>query len=378
MRSILAALVLLLSTGGCVVAPSAGDSYPSPRQRVLRAHISPSPYNVGFYVNRPAYVALFEVVPGQGTSMLYPSPGFGRADGFVFSGSRSVHRQDRIGGRYDRDMYLPALGRGLSMGPRYLFLIASERPLELAQFGGFGMGLRSSLGVHFASSSAYHVMERLAEEVLPTTAYDGSWTTDMYVDWPGVLHHSPRRDRVLVACNGYQAYVPVTHVHQVRQALCGMERYKEQPRAIPGDAPPASADSGEVTRPQRRRPLPRAEGATLRERITSSAQLEEARRREVEEIREREGRSVRGEGREMERPGRPRLEPRRASGEGSSATERPAPAQRERPTPRARPEPSRAEPSRPAPRPRAAEPASRRPAPAGKEKGSGCNPCESR
>src|SRR5690606_35619109 len=40
-------------------------------------------------LGRAAYTAVFRLVPGQGAMMIYPRPGFGAPDGFLFPG---IHR----------------------------------------------------------------------------------------------------------------------------------------------------------------------------------------------------------------------------------------------------------------------------------------------
>jgi hypothetical protein len=278
MRVALAALALVISVSACAMQSPATSGPARSGYHPLRAYISPSDASgLGFYVNRPAHVAVFEIVPGRGSSLVYPNPGIGRMDGFVFGGSHHLG----WGRRYNAGHYLPA-SHAMSAGPRFFFLVASEEPLDLDPIGAFGMGLHGSLGMQFASLNAYSSMERLATLVLPSTADDGSWTTDLYVHWPNVLYdsRSGRRDLVQVRCNGYSMLVPVRQIAAVRASLCGALDDSNRKPATP--QPSDSAGGGEIVAPKRRQPLPKSQATELHERITSSTQLEEAERRRAE------------------------------------------------------------------------------------------------
>lgn len=267
MRAALA-LVLSLALAGCALPPAADG--PAPRYRALRAQILPPGFgaggSVGFHVNRPAYVALFEVTPGAGSSLVYPSPGIGRMDGFSYAGLNTLPWLRR----HNAETYHPAFG-GMA-GPRFFFLVASERPLNLAQFGSFGYGLRSAMGARFTSLNAYDAIEEIAELTLPTTAADGSWTSDLYVHWPQALERGGRA--VLVRCNGYAVQVPVEFVVAAQATLCDPRRTEEGKPAQPAEP----TDSASKAQPGRRAPLPKADAdASLRARIAASAQLDEER-----------------------------------------------------------------------------------------------------
>ncbi len=76
MRGALVCFALVSTLSACAIQ-AAVDSRPS-RYQPLRAQITgPWANGLSFHVNRPSYAALFEVVPGAGTSLVYPSPGWG-------------------------------------------------------------------------------------------------------------------------------------------------------------------------------------------------------------------------------------------------------------------------------------------------------------
>jgi hypothetical protein len=316
MRSLLAA-TLFLVLGACSL-PQEGRSRAFAPYAPIEARITAmTPSGPLFHVNRPAYVAMFYIAPGSGVSMLYPGFGSGSLDGRVFAGSHFGNQ--RIN---NRDMF--AFASRASFGqPRFYFLIASDRPLNVKQFGTFGSMLHARLGTSFMSMSAYNTMEDLAQLALPSLVNDGSWTTDMYVDWPSVISREPARGHVYVRCSGYEMYVPIEHLMAVQAAIC--EPLEEaQKKASDEVAEP------EVVKPKARQPLPAdgtvGEGAAeairapdvrdrraVIERISSSSQLGRPIGRPI----------VDGGRTEVGRPGargRPEMGPGPASSSGSGAS----------------------------------------------------------
>lgn len=276
MRSPLAAVALLAALGACAL-PQQGRSRAFQPYAPLTAHIvSPSFQGPMFHVNRPAYVAMFYIVPGGGVSMLYPGFGSGSLDGRVFAGTHFANGRIR-----NRDQYY--FTSAAASSPRFYFLIASDRPLNVQQFGSLGTSLHSRLGTSFGSFSAYSTMEDLARLALPSLADDGSWTTDMYVDWPNVISREPGGRRVLLRCNGYEMYVPFEYVPAVQAMVCDAQDEAEERAEEEGKEPvvkpkarepiPADAQTG-GTAEAIRTPDPRERRAIV-ERISSSSQLME-------------------------------------------------------------------------------------------------------
>ena len=229
-----------------------------------------------FRVNRPAYVAMFYIVPGSGVSMIYPGFGTGTLSGRTFAGSHFANMRLN-----NRDQYV--FTRGSYGQPRFYFLIASDRPLNVQQFGTFGELLPTRLS-SFASFSPYSTMEDLAMMALPALVDDGSWTTDFYVEWPSVIHREAAPGRVLVACGSYAVYVPRGYVSTVRSMLCDRneprdrrqegDEDEDRPRVVkPGTREPVPADAGgERQDPVEREAVTAAQRRAL-ERVTSSTQL---------------------------------------------------------------------------------------------------------
>lgn len=277
MRSLLAA-ASLLALSACALPQERSRTFTpyAPLEAYITSAATGRPL---FHVNRPAYVAMFYIAPGQGVSMLYPGFGSGSLSGRVFAGSHFA------GGRINNGwQYVPT--RMSFGGPRYYFLIASDRPLNIDQFGSFGDGLSSRLGTHFASFSGFSTMEQIARLALPSLADDGSWTTDFYVAWPSVIYSEAGPRRVLVSCNGYAMYVAAGYVNVVRQILCDPNRDRTD-RRTPTDGADEDGEAP-VVRPKGRAPLPaqpeappvdesgrvtQAERRAILERLTVSSQL---------------------------------------------------------------------------------------------------------
>ncbi|HET7321774.1 MAG TPA: hypothetical protein VFI96_04695 [Longimicrobiaceae bacterium] len=271
MRSALAALSLLF-LGACYITHQPAVQ-PLPTRAPLEAHIVPMGFGgpLHFYVNRSAYTALFSITPGAGVSLVAPYAGSGTMDGRVFAGLHSVYPRVNNRNQYS----FASMGFGGNYGPTYFFLIASERPLNLRQFGSYGFGLRSQLGLQFTSYDAYNTMEALAQRTLPVAADDGTWTTDMYVYWPDVIYSEPSQGLVLLQCGNYAVYVPAPYLNIVRAKLCATTDQQTKP-----DSLGMGRDTTKAQKPKFRDPggaTPPQTYITLMEKVRQSDQLDRAR-----------------------------------------------------------------------------------------------------
>jgi hypothetical protein len=311
MRTPLTVVALLATLAACAT-PQGAARGPGGAYQPLRAYISgPDFGGLGFQVNRPAHVALFEVVPGRGTSLVYPRAGMGAGSGELTMGRFNLGL-NRIAGR---ELYHPAHTSMSLAQPRFYFLIASERPLNLNAFGTFGMGTMRALGTDFAAYNAFSTMERLAQLALPSGIADGDWASDVYMHWPQAVSSGPAPRHVLLTCNGYRVYVRLEYLALAHQSLCTNQ--SDVPTAEPRDT--ARTPAGEVI-PRRRAP-PETDRASVSEQVRTSAQLEEGRsmrerrtldrRERVAEQRDRTAGEVNarprpGAGRDVVNPGRQR------------------------------------------------------------------------
>lgn len=244
MRALLPVLAVLLSA--CNVPFQEPVDFP--RHRPLEARIAPGDHSsrqVRFHLSRPAYVAVFEVVPGAGVTVLYPSRGSaGRRlrSGWHSPSAHAARSAWRYGSRGD--------GR-----PRYLYLLASDRPLRIEPFARSPSALRRALGPHaFAGHDPRRTMAMLDDLVLGA-GFDQDWTRDVYMEWP---EQRRREERVAYRCStGQVIRVPSTATRADVQRICG--RFKP---STPAQAP--RRDTTTVRKPSNRRPEARPEAEAPR------------------------------------------------------------------------------------------------------------------
>ncbi|MDQ3698917.1 MAG: hypothetical protein M3373_13000, partial [Gemmatimonadota bacterium] len=156
---------------------------------------APSHGSLKFWINQPAHVAIFEVAPGRGTSLLYPFADWQQHDlgaGFSYAPVSRV-----IPGRWF--YHEPASYVRYGYEPTYLVMIASERPLRLRAIQENPGFLRRRVGyANFTAVNLWRSMRTLAHAVVQDTAADG-WAMDHYI----VLPPLPRSSGALAS-----AYFP--------------------------------------------------------------------------------------------------------------------------------------------------------------------------
>jgi hypothetical protein len=301
----------------------------------LAARIDQTGVGLAVRLNRPAYVAMFEIVPGQGVGLYYPSLSAERA--YFPSGFTSLPRH----GARRIDSYFTGMPARYSRGePRFYFLVASRQPLRsISRFQRSNGALRSVLGVTAYTANNYRrVMDDLVQAVVPNQG-DEDWTTDVLAVWP--------RDLGYYADNGaYQRVrcadgsVEILPLELARWGCRGQQR-PTVVRAPRTNTPPTGGDSlSTVTPPSRRRPEPVAD---------APGEAQEGTRRTAP------ARRPAPEAAERPRIGDGEIASPATRAEGEERSERPrveAPTREPRESPRAAPEATRAEPRREAPAPR--------------------------
>jgi hypothetical protein len=168
-------------------------------QEPLEISIDPSG-GYGFWVNAPAYVAMFDIVPGSGINLLYPRTSFDvahsvRAGTSYVHGSFSFHRSGLF------------VESRLSQ-PHYIVAIASRQPLNIRQPVGYSDWITYKLGMAAFAGTSLEIMNGVFQEVVPPQPA-GDWATAVYVVFPGV----PWRQNIyqLVRCpDGYTYVVNLT------------------------------------------------------------------------------------------------------------------------------------------------------------------------
>jgi hypothetical protein len=171
------ALVATVVLSGCATNPRVDRVEPA-RPRALRAWIG---YPIGtsrvhpIFVNREAHVAMFEIIPGRGVTMVYPQT---RTGAFASEG----HFADLTMQPGRMFYHTDAFGHS-SVQPRYYYVVASVAPLNLTRLWASLGATRRVLGRLYASHRPYDVIDRLTQLVVPMQA-DEDWATDLYMDWP--------------------------------------------------------------------------------------------------------------------------------------------------------------------------------------------------
>jgi hypothetical protein len=374
MRALCLSVALLVSLPACalpVTSPHGPGRYDS---GALRARLLPAGIGgISFQVNHPAYVALFEMNPGGGVSLLYPR--FADDERAVYAGVHSVWRS---WSHHDRHTWggfaspISAWG-GRSGGlaqPRIFYLIASERPLRVSSFIGRPLSLRAALGSSVYTASPYALMDDIARLVVPSYL-DDDWTTDVFLQWPEPPHQvvAPLPTHV-IQCRDGRRYVVPWYVQS-----CPQDAPTAPPLAWDTAAPPLPGEPqpGEPQRPDRRRP---ERGDPTRGgdpgEVTRPDWQREPRAADPEAgDRGREARPPTREPGEP-RPERPeRVRPERERPEPPPAREAPQPAPPPREAPPAQPAPAEPRPMprdpppriEPAPRPESASPQREAPRP---------------
>jgi hypothetical protein len=373
MRRLASLLVPVLALSACYAplrGPGSGrDSYGYDSDRwydaadvPLAARIDRTGIGLGVRLNRPAYVAMFEILPGQGVGLYYPA--FNAEQAYFPSGFTSLPTHGAR--RYD-SYFTGGASRYTRGEPHFYFLVASREPLRsISRFQHSEGAIRSVLGLNAYSTMNYRrVMDDLVQAVVPYQN-DSEWTTDVLAVWPrddyGYYADNGGYQRVYCG-DGTVELLPI----ELAQWGCRRQQRPVVVRAPRATTPPSSEDSTRVTRPGRRRPEPpvadapgQDQGGTTTRRVPTSRPAPEA----------------------VERPGvgdgAPRTGGREGGDNGRERTRVAPPAREPRETPRAEPRqetphrepparsepPARVETPRPEPAPARSEPAPARSEPA--------------
>ena len=179
MRTPLATLTAALALAACssggryVVVQPTPEPLPPPLELTLAR-----PVNGKLYVqtNRPAYVAIFEIVPERGVTLAHPSTP--RQSRVTLSGMHRVPVQwSSPGGTYR------TVGSKVTAKPqptRYLYAVASDEPLAITE-AAFQPGyLKKALGPAYRADDPYLTMRAISQEFVPSVP-DEEWAEDLHV-----------------------------------------------------------------------------------------------------------------------------------------------------------------------------------------------------
>ena len=288
MRRLASLLVPVLALSACYNAyrgPDGPDSYRHTSDRwydaadvPLAARIDRVGYGLGVRLNRPAYVAMFEILPGQGVGLLYPAYSAEQAyfpSGFTTLPSHGVRRYDSY--------FTGGISRYTRGEPRFYFLVASRQPLRsIARFQRSDGAIRSVLGLSAYSTFNYRqVMDDLVQAVVPYQG-DEDWTTDVLAVWPdrGYGYYADNGGYQRIYCD--DGTVEIVPIELIGWGGCHRRRdhptVVRQPR-VTGPPPSKPGDSTQVTPPSRRRPQPATGGAGEEQGATTTRHVPERRPR---------------------------------------------------------------------------------------------------
>lgn len=127
--------------------------------------------------NQAAYLAVFEIVPGRGVTLAYPTSPRQRRQALAGSNWLTVSRWSERDDRYDR----VARSERAGFSERHLYVIASERPLRLNDDAFDDDYLRNAVVGPRASRAPgpYETMAALSRRFVPPER-DEDWGEDLY------------------------------------------------------------------------------------------------------------------------------------------------------------------------------------------------------
>lgn len=186
MMRLLPSLLLLATAVSCTghrAAPEqAGASTDNDTE--LRADLfEPEAGSLRFSLTRPAYVAVFEVVPFRGVRMLSPAT---RSGGWHHAGL-NVERVSPASLAVNRFWAGTGSWFAERNRPHYFFLVASVRPLRTDPFVGASRAIYEAMGTDKYEGRDPHVaMQAIVTDVLDLPS-DDSWVSDSYQTGPEVF-----------------------------------------------------------------------------------------------------------------------------------------------------------------------------------------------
>jgi len=183
-RSPLILLALALAAcAGHAPRPSDAAALAERHRAPLAARLLPPDHRtLNFVLSEPAYVTIFEIVPGRGVSVIYPAPFDVGATRSLSTGSHAVFAVPMNVGRWfysDLPMSVAAAR------PTFLYMIASREPLRIDPVLDDPALLRRTVGfATFTHSNEQRVMDALDDSFVPAGLDDDSWTSDWIALWP--------------------------------------------------------------------------------------------------------------------------------------------------------------------------------------------------
>lgn len=234
-------------SGAATAAAESGEPGP------LAARLLPPWHQMlRFVLSAPAYVTVFEIVPGHGVSIVYPAPfQAGEKQAVLGPGSHTVHAVPyNVGRWFYSDTPLA------TSGPTYLYMIASREPLEIDQVLKNPASLRRVVGfAKFMQSNEQRTMDALDERFVPRHLDDDAWASDWIALWPDpALDDSPVDARLLMPTCG-DGMVVVAVPGPTPGYICARRQTKEPPpphKPTPSDSSASAKPPTDTTAPPAR------------------------------------------------------------------------------------------------------------------------------
>ena len=196
MRTPIYVLIAALLFGGCTHYTVMPAGAPAPRpdriQEPEPEAVEPLELDIGrpsggqllLQTNRPAYVAIFEIVPNRGVTLIYPA---------------AAHQQNMMVSGLTWVPLWWSPKRISFNSDRYIYAVASEEPLQLSGETFMGGYFLRVLGARvFGAESPYSTMRAISRTVVPDVA-DEAWAEDVYVLTPTYLTETYRTARIYCA-----------------------------------------------------------------------------------------------------------------------------------------------------------------------------------
>jgi hypothetical protein len=163
---VIAAFAMLAALSACASAPPAAAPGP------LKAELTEDEFGARVQLSAPAYVALFRITPGEGTTLIYPRDQADRP--LLATGTHVIVPRASTRGV-----------RALGQGNTYLYLVASKDPLEVEQFQTGDRDVREVIGGENATSNDLAVVMSSLDVALMSTdaTVAGPWTSDVLTPW---------------------------------------------------------------------------------------------------------------------------------------------------------------------------------------------------
>jgi hypothetical protein len=184
--------------------------------------VRPDEGRVLIQTSRPAYVAVFEIVPGRGVSLVYPQPMHPRE--VELTGLTWVNVSWTM--RYDSDR------RYESYDTRYIYAVGSDTPLRIDDADYDRSGLERRLGSTFYSTSPNATVRAISREFVRAQP-DEWWGEDMFS-----TSMAPTRDRVVISIRFARVYCPGGNYFEVREDLA--DHVWCPPRVVARGRPPVT------------------------------------------------------------------------------------------------------------------------------------------